>query len=48
MEDVIINKLSKNMNFIERILLKVFKKTFMKAYHTARIDWFNFIVGKEV
>lgn len=48
MEDEIIDKLSKNMNFIERKLLKIFKKTFMKAYHTARIDWFNFIVGKEV
>lgn len=48
MENEIINKLSKNMNFIERILLRIFKKTFTKAYHTTRIDYFNSIVGKEV
>ena len=48
MENKIINRLSKNMNFIKRILLRIFKKTFMKAYHAGRIDLFNSYIGKEV
>lgn len=48
MENEVINRISRNMNLFEKILMKVFKKTFMKAYHTGRIDLFNFYIGKEV
>ena len=44
MEKYVVEELVKEMNFKERILLKLFKRTFVKAYNIARVNTFNNIV----
>nr|DAG74098.1 MAG TPA: hypothetical protein [Caudoviricetes sp.] len=44
MEEDIVKEIEKECNFKERILLKVFTKTFMKVYNIARIKMFNSLI----
>lgn len=44
MEKEILEEIEKECNFKERILLKVFTKTFMKVYNIARIKMFNSLI----
>jgi len=44
MEENIVKEIEKECNFKERILLKVFTKTFMKVYNIARIKMFNSLI----
>ena len=44
MEEDIVKEIEKECNFKERILLKIFTKTFMKVYNIARIKMFNSLI----
>ncbi len=44
MEEDIVKEIEKECNFKERILLKIFTKTFMKVYNIARIKTFNSLI----
>lgn len=44
MEEDIVKEIEKECNFKERILLKVFTKTFMKVYNITRIKMFNSLI----
>lgn len=44
MEKEILKEICKDLNKKERIIVKLFKKTFIKVYHKARIKVFNLIV----
>lgn len=45
MEEKILKEIMKNCkDWRERLLLKMFPKTFVKAYHVGRIKGFNYIV----
>lgn len=46
MEKEILEEIEKECNFKERILLKVFTKTFMKIYNIGKINYFRKIVNK--
>lgn len=39
---VILNELKKELNFKERVLMKIFSKTFKKVYRVGMIKCFNF------
>lgn len=44
MEEKIVEEIKRECNFKERILLKVFVKTFLKVYNIARIKAINNIL----
>lgn len=46
MKKEILEEIEKECNFKERILLKVFTKTFMKIYNIGKINYFRKIVNK--
>lgn len=41
MKDIVENEIKKELNFKERIILKLFKKTFVKVYNIVRIHIIN-------
>lgn len=46
MEENIVEEIKKECNLKERILLKVFKKTFIKVYNVGKINYFKKIANK--
>lgn len=46
MEENIVEEIKKECNLKERILLKVFSKTFVKIYNTGKINYFKKIANK--
>lgn len=44
MEKEILKEICKDLNWKERILARVFRKQFIKAYHRTRINIFNKII----
>lgn len=48
MEKEILEEMKKECNLKERILLKLFGKTFVKVYHIGRIDCFNSLKNKKL
>ncbi len=44
MKNVVENEVIKELNFIEKIIVKVFTKTFNKVYNIARINTINKII----
>lgn len=46
MEENIVEEIKKECNFREKILLKLFWKTFVKVYNIGKINYFNKIVNK--
>ncbi|HJJ05815.1 MAG TPA: hypothetical protein OIM45_08300 [Clostridiaceae bacterium] len=44
MEEDIVKEIEKECNFKERILLRLFTKTFVKMYNIARIKMFNSLI----
>lgn len=47
MEEVV-EEIKKECNLRERVLLKIFAKTFVKVYHIGRIDCFNNLKNKKL
>ncbi len=45
MEKEIIENLCKNLKWHERIIVKLFNKTFIKTYHKARLNAINSILS---
>lgn len=41
-----INEISKNLNLYERMIIKIFKKTFIKGYNFIRIKIVNQLLWK--
>lgn len=41
MKDILENEIKKELNFKERIIFKIFKKTIMKVYNIVRIHIIN-------
>ena len=41
MEKLVIENLCKNLKWYERVIVKLFSKTFVKVYHMGRILMFN-------
>lgn len=41
MNDVLMNEVKKELNWKEKIIIKVFTKTFIKVYNVARINIVN-------
>lgn len=41
MKDVVEYEVMKNLNWKERVIVKIFAKTFNKVYNLARIETFN-------
>lgn len=41
MKNVIEDVVGKELNFVERIIVKIFRKTFVKVYNIARIKTVN-------
>jgi hypothetical protein len=41
MEEIIFSKITKGLNRREKIIIKVFTKTFVKVYHNTRIYLIN-------
>lgn len=41
MKDVVVNEIIKALNFCEKIIVKLFTKTFIKVYNLARINTIN-------
>lgn len=39
-----INELYRNLKWYEKIIVKIFKKTFVKVYNTARVDIVNHLL----
>lgn len=44
MEKYVVEELVWEMNLREKIIVKLFKRTFIKAYNIARVNTFNNIV----
>ncbi len=44
MKDVVLNELKKELNWKERIIVKLFTKTFAKVYNIARIKIVNKLI----
>lgn len=42
MKDVVENKIIKELNWKERIVVKIFRKTFYKMYRLGMMDCFNY------
>lgn len=41
MKDVVLDEVMKELNFIERIVVRLFKKTFIKIYVKGKINYFE-------
>ena len=41
MEKLVVEEICKNLKWYERIIVRVFKNTFVKVYHMGRILMFN-------
>ena len=41
MKDVVLNEVKKELNLKERIVVRIFSKTFMKVYNISRIKIVN-------
>ena len=41
MEELIVEEICKNCKWYERVVVRLFKNTFIKAYHIGRIIMFN-------
>ena len=46
MKDVVLNEMKKELNWKERIIIKIFTRTFSKIYNIARINIVNEIIKK--
>ncbi len=46
MEENIVKEIEKECNFKERILLRLFTKTFVKVYNVGKINYFKKIANK--
>ena len=46
MKDVVLNEVKKELNWKERIIIKIFTRTFSKIYNIARINIVNEIIKK--
>lgn len=46
MKDIVENEIKKELDFKEKIIFKLFKKTFMKVYNIVRIKIVNEIIKK--
>ncbi len=44
MEKYIVNLINKDLKWYEKIIVKIFKKTFVKVYNTARVDIVNHLL----
>ena len=44
MKDAVLNEVKKELNWKERIVLKLFTKTFVKVYNIARIKIVNKLI----
>lgn len=44
MNNVVLNEVKKELNWKERIIVKIFRKTFVKVYNIVRIDTVNSIL----
>lgn len=44
MKDEALNEVSKKLNWKEKVILKIFSKTFQKVYNIARINTFNKVI----
>ncbi len=45
-EELIVNEIAENLNWKEKIILKIFPKTFLKTYNIARVNTINRILNK--
>ncbi len=43
MKDVVLNEVKKELNWKERIIIKIFAKTFLKVYNKGKINYFMYI-----
>lgn len=41
MEKIVVEEICKNLKWYERVIVKLFSKTFVKVYHMGRILMFN-------
>ena len=41
MENVLLNEITKELNWKEKIIIKIFEKTFIKIYNIVRINIIN-------
>ena len=41
MKDVVLDEVKKALNWRERIVVKIFKKTFIKIYEKGKINYFK-------
>lgn len=48
MEENIVKEIEKECNFKERILLRLFTKTFVKVYNVGKINYFKKIANKQI
>ena len=46
MKDVVLNEVKKELSFKERIIIKIFAKTFIKVYNITRINTVNAFLKK--
>lgn len=46
MKDVVLNEVKRELNWKERIVIKLFTRTFNKIYNIARINIVNEIIKK--
>lgn len=44
MEKYIVNLINKDLKWYEKIIVKIFKKTFLKVYNTTRVDIVNHLL----
>ena len=40
-KDGVLNEITKELNYVERIIVRIFFKTFVKVYNKTRIDIIN-------
>lgn len=45
-EDVVVNEIKKDLNWRERIVVSIFKNTFLKIYKKGKIDYYKYLYKK--
>ena len=45
-ENLVVKEICKNLKWYERIIVKMFKKIFLKVYHNQRIKMLNILFKK--
>lgn len=45
MKDVVLDEITKQLNWKEKIIVKIFTKTFVKVYNVVRINMVNIILN---